>query len=157
MSSLSDPTRDDEGGKCGVCGQSFHPTTLDCLSGHWTAVDGKCVCDVCGKEWRKLKDALTHSRVHSGARPFVCDREGCDKAFAQKGNLTKHWKLVHDKSGDWVCPHPSCTHSTVSRSTLKAHVFGVHGSKKGHVCHHAKFRLLYKRSRLPPSVVSYII
>ena len=41
--------------------------------------------------------------VHEGKKPFVCDREGCDKAFSARGSLTSHINLVHEGKRPFPC------------------------------------------------------
>ncbi|VDK44786.1 unnamed protein product [Anisakis simplex] len=45
-------------------------------------------CSICGKAFGKCSDLLRHYRVHSGNRPFSCNR--CHKNFAWKSSLKLH-------------------------------------------------------------------
>ena len=141
MMSLSKPVKrgrtDDTA--CRVCGTAFHPTTLDCPHQHWRRVKGHTVtyvCDVggCEKTSKYERDAANHSRIHTGARPFVCSWHGCTDSFNVKSTLTAHVKAIHTHDRPWECPHPYCSHSAVQRSRLKTHVFGVHAEDREWVC-----------------------
>lgn len=56
-------------------------------------------CCVCGKVCMNPTD---HRKVHSEARPFVCEYEGCGKAYKCKTNLNHHYESVHETA---VVPH----------------------------------------------------
>lgn len=55
----------------------------------------KFFCSLCGKAFSCPSSLAMHCRIHSGTKPFQCDK--CDNvAFAQQGNLKKHMKRWHE-------------------------------------------------------------
>uniref|UniRef100_A0A914R0D5 C2H2-type domain-containing protein n=1 Tax=Parascaris equorum TaxID=6256 RepID=A0A914R0D5_PAREQ len=45
-------------------------------------------CSICGKAFGKCSDLVRHYRIHSGCRPFSCNR--CEKSFSLKSSLKLH-------------------------------------------------------------------
>lgn len=45
-------------------------------------------CSICGKAFGKCSDLVRHYRIHSGSRPFSCNR--CEKSFSLKSSLKLH-------------------------------------------------------------------
>jgi hypothetical protein len=76
------------------------------------------VCDVCGKQFDAACKLETHSRSHTGERPFACDQ--CDKAFTVFSNLKRHYKTVHEKQRPFVCE--VCGKGFNQTSNLKRHM-----------------------------------
>lgn len=50
-----------------------------------------CLHDDCGKEFKKTRNLIIHSRVHTKVRPHIC--QFCNKGFTQQCNLKKHLEL----------------------------------------------------------------
>ena len=71
------------------------------------------------KEFNKLCNAKDHARIHTNECPFVCPFPGCDKAFPQKGNLSKHEKGHQVGSKRHTCTFPNCTRSFSEKQLLK--------------------------------------
>ena len=53
-------------------------------------VDGKYVCNVCGKTFPRQHQLTLHKNIHYFERPFKC--EPCSLSFRSKGHLEKHFK-----------------------------------------------------------------
>lgn len=50
-----------------------------------------CLHPGCNKEFKKTRNLIIHSRVHTNERPHVC--QFCNKGFTQQCNLKKHLEL----------------------------------------------------------------
>lgn len=113
----------------------------------------KCEVDGCGKEFRQRAHLHTHTRSHTGERPFVCPFEGCHKyfsqrcnlrthirshtgerpykcsfcgrAFSQQGNM-RHHQLVHYNVHPLICELDGCNKRFNQLGNLKAHQNSAH-------------------------------
>lgn len=56
------------------------------------------VCEQCGKQFTRPSALRTHMLVHSGAKPFKCTWDDCNKTFDVKSNLIRHLKLHKERS-----------------------------------------------------------
>ncbi|KFO10762.1 Fez family zinc finger protein 1, partial [Balearica regulorum gibbericeps] len=74
---------------CEFCGKGFHQKASSPLpearSSVGTICDGERAhkCNQCGKAFNRSSTLNTHTRIHAGYKPFVC--EFCGKGFHQKG------------------------------------------------------------------------
>ncbi|KAF3857003.1 hypothetical protein F7725_008862 [Dissostichus mawsoni] len=51
----------------------------------------------CCKAYSRLENLKTHLRSHTGEKPYVCEHEGCNKAFSNASDRAKHQNRTHSK------------------------------------------------------------
>ena len=49
----------------------------------------------CTKAYSRLENLKTHLRSHTGENPYVCEHEGCNKAFSNASDRAKHQNRTH--------------------------------------------------------------
>uniref|UniRef100_A0A8C9XUK7 GLI family zinc finger 3 n=1 Tax=Sander lucioperca TaxID=283035 RepID=A0A8C9XUK7_SANLU len=81
----------------------------------------------CAKAYSRLENLKTHLRSHTGEKPYVCEHEGCNKAFSNASDRAKHQNRTHSNEKPYVCKIPGCTKRYTDPSSLRKHVKTVHG------------------------------
>ncbi|KAJ4920365.1 hypothetical protein JOQ06_009985 [Pogonophryne albipinna] len=81
----------------------------------------------CCKAYSRLENLKTHLRSHTGEKPYVCEHEGCSKAFSNASDRAKHQNRTHSNEKPYVCKIPGCTKRYTDPSSLRKHVKTVHG------------------------------
>lgn len=65
-------------------------------------------CEICGKLFVNNAKLKSHSLTHSDAKPYKCQSEGCNQAFARHSDLRRHEKTVHATIGDVTSRRQVC-------------------------------------------------
>lgn len=60
-------------------------------------------CQFCAKTFKRRTLRDNHVRTHTNERPFRCSVEGCDQAFKQKNEQTRHETTVHGSHTRFHC------------------------------------------------------
>lgn len=82
-------------GDIGVLTMSGSSMDGDLSSGEKKEKEKNHVCPQCGFASAHKSALDRHTQAHSGIKPYKCTQENCDYACAQKGNLSRHMKKVH--------------------------------------------------------------
>lgn len=62
---------------------------------------------------------IRHSRLHSGVRPYRCNR--CGQEFSRSDHLNTHLR-THTGEKPYSCPHPKCTYAACRKDMITRHL-----------------------------------
>lgn len=80
-----------------------------------------CDYEGCDKAYTRPTRLAEHQRSHTNERPFVCDRQGCDKTFLRDSHLKHHVKSQHENRRDYICDWPGCAKAFVTNTQCRRH------------------------------------
>ena len=55
-------------------------------------------CNECGAKFSGMSTLRKHKNKHTKEKPYQCNFEGCNKRFAEKGNLKSHFRVHVNKT-----------------------------------------------------------
>ena len=90
---------------------------------------GKFKCKVCHRVFRRQYTLSTHTRIHTGEKPFKCDI--CGQGFRQSGTKLNHIRAVHAKEKPFKCQF--CGKTFSHKSSITVHI-RIHTNEKPYKC-----------------------
>ena len=111
------------------CGQKFkrrHHLKQHILTKHSDPEAKRFVCHECDYRFASRRDLERHLVVHSDARPFICDVDGCHKGFKTESILKSH-KKSHSSDRIFKCSVEGCDKRFKWNRHLKQHIINKHG------------------------------
>uniref|UniRef100_A0A336LX45 CSON007137 protein n=1 Tax=Culicoides sonorensis TaxID=179676 RepID=A0A336LX45_CULSO len=111
--------------KCQYCSKRFNEK--DDYDKHKNENCGvkTATCQYCGKSMNKFS-LKNHLLIHTGEKNWVCEFEGCGKAFLRRDKLQSH-KKVHSTENCFMCPY--CTSGFKYKSWVDTHIEKKHPEK----------------------------
>ncbi|KAK3561825.1 hypothetical protein QTP86_017065, partial [Hemibagrus guttatus] len=73
-----------------------------------------------------------HARVHTGDKPYCCDKPGCEKRFATGHGLKSHMR-THTGEKPYCCTEMNCKKSFKNSGDLQKHM-RIHTGEKPFLC-----------------------
>ncbi|CAH8589444.1 unnamed protein product [Schistosoma rodhaini] len=121
--------------RCEGCSRCFSNETLlrdhDCIMAQCNTYR----CNECGRVFKTKLRLKYHSDVHNPRKPYVCDIEGCDRAFRTPKYLKNHrdeFHRIHPKN--YSCPVEQCDLVFHRKTHLKRHIATHDDSEKKYQC-----------------------
>ncbi|KAK4470384.1 hypothetical protein MN116_005944 [Schistosoma mekongi] len=121
--------------RCEGCCRCFPSETLlrdhDCILTQCNTYR----CNECGRAFKTKLRLKYHADVHNPRKPYVCDVDGCDRAFRTPKYLKNHrdeFHRMHPKN--YMCPVEQCDFVFHRKTHLKRHIATHDDAEKKYQC-----------------------
>ncbi|KAA0199162.1 Zinc finger protein [Fasciolopsis buskii] len=109
--------------QCEGCTRFFptedHLRDHECTSMQYNAYR----CEECGRVFKTKLRLKYHADIHNPRKPYVCDVEGCDRAFRTPKYLRNHRDEFHRmQPKNYMCPVEGCELVFHRKTHLKRHI-----------------------------------
>lgn len=122
--------------QCEVCNRIFSNLRLFRIHKRMHYPQNKAwSCGTCGKKYSSKNLLDEHINTHTGARPYVCQKSMCGKAFASKYTFKAHEKTHEVRPRPFQCG--TCNKTFLSQQNLTQHE-RTHSGIKEYECHLCK-------------------
>ncbi|XP_068205902.1 zinc finger protein 436-like isoform X2 [Palaemon carinicauda] len=110
--------------KCDVCNKMMKNRYS--FAKHWyrAHIRQNYKCEECGQTFPKQQQLKSHSFVHTGVEPYLCDSPGCGARFMLPSRLRRH-ALVHVQNR-YACPNETCGETFNVYHDLRKHLATSH-------------------------------
>ncbi|CAH8543415.1 unnamed protein product [Dicrocoelium dendriticum] len=121
--------------RCGGCCRYF--ATEELLRNHECLLSqcNSYRCGDCGRIFKTKLRLKYHTDIHNPRKPYVCDVEGCDRAFRTPKYLKNHRDEFHRmQPKNYVCPVEGCDLIFHRKTHLKRHISTHDDAEKKYPC-----------------------
>ena len=87
-------------------------------------------CTYCDKMLGTKVALQSHTMIHTGEKPYKCDRDQCGKSFRQSTTLIKHVNYMHERDKLEMETCSICDKSFLGKRYLVTHISATHKSEK---------------------------
>ncbi|KAF6778409.1 hypothetical protein AHF37_02197 [Paragonimus kellicotti] len=121
--------------RCEGCCRCFPTETMlrdhECLVAQCNAYR----CNECGRVFKTKLRLKYHADIHNPRKPYVCDVEGCDRAFRTPKYLKNHRDEFHRmQPKNYICPVDGCDLIFHRKTHLKRHIATHDDAEKKYHC-----------------------
>ena len=88
----------------------------------------KFICEICQKKFGRISTLKSHMKIHTGEKNYKCHIEGCNKYFAEKGNMEIHYKRHLNKLNRKNIKSNFSDNDNITRPSSNSTLYNLHNN-----------------------------